>query len=51
MSEFNEADPMTWPPDEQLPAGYEWRPVSDEEFHLFAPDGRDVSEEWWNRHE
>jgi hypothetical protein len=41
---FSEADPATWH-DTQLPAGYDWREIGDGEFHLFAPDGRDVSQE------
>lgn len=37
---FDETDQTTWG---EVPAGYEWRLVSDDEEHLFAPDGRDLS--------
>lgn len=40
---FDETDAATWD-EANLPAGYEWREVADGELHLFAPDGRNLSE-------
>lgn len=48
---FSEQDPATWGTDEELPTGYAWIECVDSEgeFHLIAPDGRDLSQAHYDR--
>lgn len=45
---FDERDPATWL-DRITPAGYVWRPVSEEEEQFYAPDGRNLTEAYYQR--
>jgi hypothetical protein len=48
---FVESDPTTWTLDKELPLGYYWRDLQDGsgEAHLIAPDGRNLSQIYWDK--
>jgi len=47
---FDESDPSTWDGPAQA-AGYEWRDVGNGEFHLFSPEGRNISQAAYDKRE